>query len=234
MDKFFKLSASGSNVRTELLAGVTTFLAMMYIVVVNPAILSTTGMPFSGVLTATVLVSAFGSICMGLYANNPIAMAPGMGMNAFFAFSAVKGMGVSWQVALGAVFWAGIIFLLLSIFNIRTYIVNAIPKQLRYAVAAGIGLFITLIGFIDAKFIVDNPATLISFGKLNAVTVTFALGLFVTSLLVVKHRKGALIIGIVFTTLLAVLIILAIYFTIMKFFGIQITWPIVLPTPCLS
>ena len=204
MDKFFQLNANNTDVRTEVLAGVTTFLAMMYIVVVNPAILSTTGMPFSGVLTATVLVSAFSSICMGLYANNPIAMAPGMGMNAFFAFSAVKGMGVSWQVALGAVFWAGIIFLLLSIFNIRTYIVNAIPKQLRYAVAAGIGLFITLIGFIDAKFIVDNPATLISFGKLNAVTVTFALGLFVTSLLVVKHRKGALIIGIVFTTLLAV------------------------------
>lgn len=204
MDKFFQLSLRDTDVRTELLAGVTTFLAMMYIVVVNPAILSTTGMPFSGVLTATVLVSAFSSICMGLYANNPIAMAPGMGLNAFFAFTAVKGMGVTWQVALGAVFWAGVIFLLLSVFNIRTYIVNAIPKQLRYAVASGIGLFITMIGFINAKFVVANPATLISFGKLNVVTVVFALGLFVTSVMVIKRRKGALILGIIFTTLLAI------------------------------
>lgn len=124
----FELEKNDSDVRTEILAGITTFLSMMYIIVVNPAILSETGMSFSAVLTATVIVSAFSSIMMGLYAKNPIALAPGMGLNAFFAFSVVLGMKVPWETALGAVFWSGIVFLLLSIFNIRTYIVKAIPK----------------------------------------------------------------------------------------------------------
>ena len=135
------------NTKTEILAGITTFLTSMYIIVVNPSILQNAGMPFNGVLTATVIVSAFTSIMMGIYARNPIVLAPGMGMNAFFAFTIVQGMGVSWQIALGCVFWAGVIFLLLSIFNIREQILQAIPKQLRYGIAAGIGLFITLIGF---------------------------------------------------------------------------------------
>src|SRR5579864_8162915 len=142
-----------TNRSTEIVAGISSFLATAYIIVVNPAILSRTGMPFSGVLTATVLVSFFSSLMMGLYARNPVLVAPGMGLNAFFTFSAVIGMKVPWPVALGAVFWSGIIFLLLSVFNIRTYIVRAIPRPLRYAIAAGIGLFITLIGLENAHFI---------------------------------------------------------------------------------
>jgi AGZA family xanthine/uracil permease-like MFS transporter len=178
MKRFFQFDIFNTNYKTEVLAGVTSFLATMYIIVVNPSILSNSGMPFSGVLTATILVSAFSSIAMGIYAKNPIIIAPGMGLNAFFTFSVVLGMGIDWTVALGSVFWSGIIFILLSIFNIRTKIVTAIPKQIRYAVSAGIGLFITLIGFVNAGFIVDNPATLISFGGLTPSTTIFIIGLF--------------------------------------------------------
>lgn len=204
MDKYFNFNKYNTNLKTEIIAGITTFLATMYIIVVNPAILKATGMPFSGVLTATVIVSAFSSIMMGIYARNPIVLAPGMGLNAFFTYTVVLGMGVKWEIALGAVFWSGIVFLALSIFNIRTLIVKAIPKQIRYAVSAGIGLFITLIGFINAGFIVDNPATLVGFGGLNAVTITFVAGLFITGILVVKRVKAALIAGIIFTTLIAI------------------------------
>ncbi len=204
MKDYFEFSKYGTNTKTEVIAGITTFLATMYIIVVNPAIISTTGMSFSGVLTATVLVSAFSSIMMGLYANNPIVVAPGMGLNAFFTYSVVLGMGIEWPVALGAVFWSGIIFLILSIFKIRTMIVQAIPKQIRYAIAAGIGLFITFIGFVNAKFIVDNPATLVSIAEIDSIIVTFLVGLFITSILVIKRVKAALIIGIVVTTIIAI------------------------------
>ncbi len=204
MNNYFQFDKFNTNFKTEVLAGITTFLATMYIIVVNPSILGNAGMPFSGVLTATILVSAFSSIAMGIYAKNPIVIAPGMGLNAFFTFSVVLGMGIDWRVALGAVFWSGIVFILLSVFNIRTKIVQAIPKQIRYAVSAGIGLFITLIGFVNAGFIVDNPATLISFGGLNPSTTIFMIGLIITSILVVKRIKGALIIGIVITTLLSI------------------------------
>lgn len=204
MEKFFQFDKFNTNLKTEIIAGITTFLATMYIIVVNPGIISNTGMPFSGVLTATVLVSAFSSIMMGIYAKNPIVLAPGMGLNAFFTYSVVMHLDVKWEIALGAVFWSGIVFLLLSIFNIRTAIVKAIPKQIRYAVAAGIGLFITLIGFVNASFIVDNPVTLVAFGGLNAVTITFIVGLLITSIFVVKRMKGALILGIIITTVLAI------------------------------
>jgi AGZA family xanthine/uracil permease-like MFS transporter len=170
---------------------------------VNPAILSATGMPFNGVLTATIIVSAFCSIMMGIYANNPILVAPGMGLNAFFTFSVVMGMGVKWETALGAVFWAGIVFIILSVFNIRTYIVRAIPRQIRYAVAAGIGLFIALIGFVNAHLVIANPSTLVSIAPMDAVRVTFIIGLFITAILIIRNIKGALIIGIIITTLLA-------------------------------
>ncbi|XPV77818.1 MAG: NCS2 family permease [Desulfovibrio sp.] len=203
MDKFFGITESGSTVRTEIIAGLTSFLATMYIVVMNPAILSATGMPFNAIATATVIVSAFCSIAMGIYAKNPIVVAPGIGLSAFFTYSVVLGMGIPWQTALGSIFWSGIVFIILSVFNIRTYIVHAIPKQLRYAIAAGIGLFITLIGFVNAKFVVANPATVVSFGQMNAVTWTFVAGLFITALLVIRKYKAALIIGIVVTTLLA-------------------------------
>ncbi len=190
--------------KTEILAGVSTFLATMYIIVVNPAILSQAGLPFSGVLTATVLLSFFCSLMMGLYARNPIVVAPGMGMNAFFTFTAVKGMGIRPEVALGAVFWAGVLFLLLSVFNIRSALVRAIPKPLRYAVSAGIGLFITLIGFENAHFIVANPATLVSVARLtDPIILTFVFGLLLTSVLVVRNVPGGIIIGIVLTTLAA-------------------------------
>lgn len=204
MKEFLNFSKYNTSLKTEILAGITTFLATMYIIVVNPAIISATGMPFSGVLTATVLVSAFSSIMMGIYANNPIVLAPGMGLNAFFTFSVVLGMGVKWEVALGAVFWSGIVFIILSVLKVREMIVKAIPKQIRYAIAAGIGLFITFIGFVNAKFIVDNPATLVSIAKLNPIIVTFLVGLFITSILVIKNVKGALIIGIIITTFLSI------------------------------
>ncbi|QDK82342.1 NCS2 family permease [Spirosoma sp. KCTC 42546] len=190
--------------RTEILAGISTFLATMYIIVVNPAILSQAGLPFSGVLTATVLLSFFCSLMMGLYARNPIVVAPGMGLNAFFTFTAVKGMGIQPEVALGAVFWAGVLFLLLSVLNIRSAIVKAIPLPLRYAVSAGIGLFITLIGFENAKFIIANPATLVSIAHFNdPIVLTFIFGLLLTSILVVRDVPGAIIIGIILTTLAA-------------------------------
>ncbi len=203
LQKLFTVEGETFSLRNELIGGLTTFLASMYIIVVNPAILSKSGMPFSGVLTATILVSAFCSIAMGLYAKNPILIAPGMGLNAFFTYSVVLTMGVSWQTALGAVFWSGVIFILLSVFNVRTYIVQAIPRQLRFALAGGIGLFISLIGFENAHFIVNSPATILTFGELNSITLTFVVGLFFTAVLVARRVNGALIIGIVFTTLLS-------------------------------
>lgn len=198
------MTNNDTNYRTEILAGVSTFLATMYIIVVNPAILSQAGLPFSGVLTATVLLSFFCSLMMGLYTRNPIVVAPGMGMNAFFTFTAVKGMGIRPEVALGAVFWAGILFLLLSLLNVRSALVRIIPLPLRYAVSAGIGLFITLIGFENARFIVANPATLVGPAHLtDPIILTFVLGLLLTSVLVVRDVPGAIIIGIVLTTLAA-------------------------------
>ncbi|WP_276503281.1 NCS2 family permease [Terrimonas pollutisoli] len=200
---YFNLQHHKTSLQTEILAGIASFLATAYIIVVNPTILSQTGMPFSGVLTATVLVCFFSSLLMGLYAKNPIVVAPGMGLNAFFTYTAVIGMGVPWQTALGAVFWSGIFFLLLSVFNIRTYIVKAIPKPLRYAIAAGIGLFITLIGLVNGGFVIRNEATLIGHASLNATLIIFVAGVLLTAILLVKKIKGAILIGIIVTTLLA-------------------------------
>ena len=203
MRSYFQLAQNNTTWQTEVIAGISSFLATSYIIVVNPSILSQAGLPFSGVLTATVLVCFCSSLMMGLYARNPILVAPGMGLNAFFTFSAVQGMQVPWPVALGAVFWSGVVFLILSIFNIRTFIVQAIPKPLRYAIAAGIGLFITLIGLSNAKFVVANPATIIGVSQLNPALLTFLAGLFITAALVTKHIKGAILLGIIFTTLAA-------------------------------
>lgn len=203
LERLFKLKPNNTNIRTEVLAGITTFVAAMYIIVVNPSIISQTGVSFNAVLTATVILSAFCTIMMGLYANNPILVAPGMGLNAFFTFTVVKGMNIPVETALGAVFWAGVIFLFLSVFNVRTLIVKAIPKQIRFAVSAGIGLFITLIGFSNAGFITAK-APLIGLGHLNAITVTFIVGVFITAILIVKNVKGSLILGIIITTLLSI------------------------------
>jgi AGZA family xanthine/uracil permease-like MFS transporter len=199
----FQLKSNNTSIQTEVIAGISSFLATSYIIVVNPAILSQAGMPFSGVLTATVIVAFFSSLMMGLYAKNPILVAPGMGLNAFFTFSAVIGMKVPWTIALGAVFWSGIIFLLLSVFNIRTYIVRAIPRTLRYAIAAGIGLFITLIGFANAKFLVSNPATIIGIAKLTPALLTFIAGFVITAVMVIKNVRGGILLGILFTTIIA-------------------------------
>ena len=178
-------------------------MTMAYIIIVNPAILSNAGMPFSGVLFATVLVCAFSSIAMGLYANLPYGVAPGMGINAFFTFSLVVGMGISWETALGAVFISGIIFMLLSVTGVRTEIVKAIPHSLRRGLAAGIGIFLSLIGFKSVGFIVSNKATLVAFGGLNLTVILFLVGLIFTSVLVVKKVQGALTIGILFISVLA-------------------------------
>ena len=203
MLSYFRLKENNRTAQTEILAGVSSFLATSYIIVVNPGILSHAGLPFAAVLTATVLVCFFSSVMMGLYAHNPIIVAPGMGLNAFFTYSAVLGMGVPWQTALGAVFWSGVFFLLLSVFNIRTFIVKAIPRPLRYAIAAGIGLFITLIGLSNAGFIVHNPATIIGHSKFTPPVLVFLSGLFLTAVLIVRKVKGAILLGIVATTLLA-------------------------------
>ena len=192
MSSLFRLKQNNTNPQTELIAGISSFLATAYIIVVNPGILSQAGLPFSGVMTATVLVCFFSSLTMGLYANNPIVVAPGMGLNAFFTYSAVLGMGIPWQTALGAVFWSGIFFLLLSVFNIRTYIVKAIPKPLRHAIAAGIGLFITLIGLSNAGFVVKNEATIVGHAPMTPVLLIFIGGLFFTAILLVKKIKAAI------------------------------------------
>ncbi len=193
-----------TDFKTEVIAGSTSFLAAMYIIVVNPAILSSAGMPFAGVLTATVLVCTFSSIAMGLYARTPVVVAPGMGINAFFTYTIVVGMGVRWETALGTVFWSGVVFMILTVLNIRNEIVKSIPRQLRYAVSSGIGLFITFIGLTDATFIVGRPATLVGFNTLNPITVTFIVGLIITSVLIARRIKGAMILGIAATTLLAI------------------------------
>ena len=206
METYFKFREKGTNLKTELRAGLATFLTMAYIIVVNPGILSNAGMPFSGVLFATVLVCAISSIFMGLYANLPFGLAPGMGINAFFTFSLVLGMDISWQTALGAVFVSGIVFIILSIFKVREAIVRAIPTSLRYAVAAGIGLFLALIGLESVGFIADDPETLVTFGGLTVELVIFVVGLFFTAILVIRKVKGALIYGIVGTSILALIV----------------------------
>jgi len=202
---FFKFSERNTNIKTEIIAGIATFLTMSYIIVVNPQILSNAGMEFNGVLFATVMVASISSILMGLVANLPYALAPGMGINAFFTFSLVLGKGLSWQTALGAVFISGIIFIILSLLNVRTVIVKAVPKSLRFAVAGGIGLFLTFIGLQSVGFIVDNPATLVGFGGLNLKTAIFLVGLVVTGILVIKKVKGALVLGIIGTSLVTVI-----------------------------
>jgi AGZA family xanthine/uracil permease-like MFS transporter len=197
LERQFGLSAQGTSVRTEVLAGFTTFLTMAYIVIVNPAILGQAGMPIAAVAAATCLAAGFGSILMGLIANYPIALAPGMGLNAYFTFTVVKGMGLPWETALGCVFLSGIAFLVLTVAGIRQLIVGAIPRPLFSAIAAGIGLFIAFIGLKEAGIIVANPATTVALGDLTQPTAILAiLGLVVMGGLMVWRVKGAILIGI--------------------------------------
>ena len=202
LERRFELSARGSNVRTEILAGGTTFLTMAYIVIVNPAILGQAGMPVAAVAAATCLAAAFASILMGAFANMPLALAPGMGLNAYFSFTVVQTMGVPWQVALGCVFVSGVAFLLLTFAGIRQLIIAAIPPHLFAAVAGGIGLFIALIGLKNAGIVVTSPATSVTLGDLHAPAAALALfGLVVTAALAAWQIRGAILIGILVTTL---------------------------------
>ncbi|MCB1106458.1 MAG: NCS2 family permease, partial [Cephaloticoccus sp.] len=164
----FGLSAHGTDLRTEVTAGVTTFLAMAYILFVNPLILKDAGMDQGAVFVATALAAAAGSILMGLYANYPIALAPGMGINAYFAYGVVQGMGHSWQVALGAVFLSGLAFLLLSLVRVREWIIDSIPRSLKMAIAGGIGLLLAIIALQNAGIVAAHPATMVTVGKLTA------------------------------------------------------------------
>lgn len=205
MEKFFKMSARGTNVRREIVAGLTTFLAMAYILAVNPRMLANAGMDASGVFTATALAACIATLVMAFTANLPIALAPGMGLNAFFAFTVVLGMGISWKTALTAVFLEGVLFIILSFFNVREAIINAIPSNLKKAVAAGIGLFICFIGFQNAGIIVNNDATLVGLGNLTQGSAAVAMiGLALTAVLYALKIPGSILIGILVTTLIGI------------------------------
>ena len=201
LEKLFQLKAHGTTVRTEILAGVTTFLTMAYIVFVNPMMMADAGIDPGAAFVATCLAAAIGSLIMGLWANYPIALAPGMGLNAFFSYTVVGSMGYSWQVALGAVFISGFLFFLLSIFKIREWIINSIPMPLRSAIAAGIGLFLALIALKNAGFVVDHPATLLTLGDLTQPAPLLAgLGFAVIVALAYRKVTGAVMIGILLIT----------------------------------
>ncbi len=203
LETFFELKKHGSTVRVESLGGLTTFLAMAYITIVNPSILSQAGMDFGAVFVATCIAAAFGSIVMGLHANYPIAQAPGMGQNAFFTFGVVLGMGHAWQTALGAVFVSGVIFIALSVLPVREWLVNAIPRNLKLGMAAGIGLFLGFIALKNAGIVVDHPATLVGIGDLSSFEpIACILGFVTIAALSARKTTGAVIIGILFATVL--------------------------------
>ena len=205
-ERIFKLSENKTNVRTEIVAGITTFLTMAYIIFVNPAILGAAKMPFGAVFTATCVAAAIGCFLMAFLANYPIALAPGMGLNAYFAFGVVGGMGYSWQVALGCVFISGIIFFIISVLPIREWIVNAIPRSLKMAIAAGIGLFLALIAFKNAGFVTGHEATLVTHGKLTSWPVVMAtLGFALIVALEYRRIMGGVIIGILAVTIVSIL-----------------------------
>lgn len=207
LEKLFQLKAHGTDVRREVIAGITTFLTMAYIIVVNPSILSATGMDFGAVFVATCLAAAIGTLIMGLWANYPIALAPGMGLNAFFSFTVVGSMGYSWQVALGAVFLSGFIFFLLSVFRIREWIINSIPMSLRFGISAGIGFFLALIAFKNAGIVVDNPATLVGLGDLESLhSLLFFAGFLLICALSYRQVTGAVMIGIIAVTVAAMVL----------------------------
>ena len=194
MEKFFKLKEHGTNVKTEVIAGFTTFMTMAYILAVNPDILSATGMDKGAVFTATVVSSIIATLIMSLLANLPFALAPGMGLNAFFAFTVVLGMGYSWQTALTAVFIEGIIFITLTLFNVREAIVNSIPVNMKRAISVGIGLFIAFIGLQNAKIIVNNDSTLLGLGNITSGSGLLAiLGIIITAILLAYNVKGAIL-----------------------------------------
>src|SRR5690554_4825474 len=206
LERLFQLQAHGTTVRKEVVAGITTFLTMAYIIVVNPSLLSSTGMDFGAVFVATCLAAAVGTLIMGLWANYPIVLAPGMGLNAFFSFTVVGSMGYSWEVALGAVFLSGMIFFSLSIFKIREWIINSIPMSLRFGISAGIGFFLALIALQNADIVVDHPATLVGLGDIKTPeSLLFFAGFVLICALSFRRITGAVMIGIIAITVVGMM-----------------------------
>lgn len=205
IEKFFKLKENGTNARTEFIAGLTTFMTMAYILIVNPDILSATGMDAGKVFTATAISAVIGTLMMALVANLPFALAPGMGLNAFFAFSVCIGMGKSFSFALTAVFLEGIIFMVLSLFNVREAIIKSIPANIKKAVSVGIGLFIAFIGLVNSGIVVDDPATFVTLGKVFEGTALLAMiGIIIAGVLLAFQIRGALFISIILTTAIGI------------------------------
>ena len=217
LEKIFKLKENKTDVRTELMAGLTTFMTMAYILAVNPNILSAAGMDKNAVLIATALASFLGTAMMALFANYPFALAPGMGLNAYFAYTVVGNMGYSWQIALMAVFVEGLIFIVLSLTNVREAIFNSIPMTLKYAVSGGIGLFIAFIGLQNAKLVVNSDSTLLTyqtfkgenFHSVGVGAILALLGVLIIGILLVKRVKGGILLGILITWILGILCELA-------------------------
>lgn len=205
LERLFKLKEHNTTVKTEVLAGLTTFMTMAYIIIVNPSILSETGMDMPALITATCLAAGLATILMAFLANYPFALAPGMGLNAFFAYTVVLTMGYSWQLALAAVFVEGIIFIIMSFFKVREAIINSIPMNLKYAVSVGIGLFITFIGLINAGIVKPGQGTALTLGDIKTAPVILALiGLVITGIMLYKKVKGALFFGIIITTVIGI------------------------------
>jgi adenine/guanine/hypoxanthine permease len=207
LERFFKLKEHGTNVKNELIGGITTFATMAYIIFVNPSIMAATGMDPGAVFVATCIGAALGTLLMGLFANWPVGLAPGMGLNAFFSFTVVGEMGYSWEVALGAVFISGILFVGMSFYKVREWIIESIPESLRYSMTAGVGLFLGLIGLKTAGIVVDNPATLVSLGDFTQPDALLAAICFLI-IAVLSERKvfGAVLIGIIGVTLVGMML----------------------------
>ena len=207
VERFFKVREKGSTVRTELLAGMTTFIAMAYILFVNPNILADAGIPKEAAIASTIWIAALASLAMGIFANYPVALAPGMGLNAFFAYYVCGVLGLHWTVALGAVFFSGVLFLILTVGGIRQAIINAVPRDLKYAISVGIGLFIAFIGLKGTGLIIENSATYVSLGHVTAPTTLLSLfGLLLTAALMARNVHGSILIGIFVTTILAMIL----------------------------
>lgn len=209
-NKLFKLDENNTDFKTEILAGITTFLAMSYILGVNPGMLSATGMSLSGVFIATAIASGIACIIMGLLSNYPVGLAPGMGLNALFTYTIVLGMGLSWQAALAAVFLSSVIFLIITLVGLREAILNAIPKDLKLAIGAGIGFFLAFLGLANAGIVISDPATIISLGTVSAPSVLLALiGIAITLILYVRKVPAAVFLGLLITAILGVIMTLA-------------------------
>jgi len=223
--RYFHFDEMGTTIRTEIIAGFTTFMAMAYIIFVQPAVLQVAGMDFDAVFVATCISSFVATLIMGVYANYPIALAPGMGENFFFVYTVVLTMGLTWQAALGAVLISGIVFVILTFLRIREMIINAIPESLKHGIAGGIGLFIAFIGFVQAGIIIKSPGGIVSLGNLHSPPVLLAIiGIFIISILLALRIKGGILIGIITTALIGVFI------GVVKFQGIASLPPTIAPT----